>query len=879
MAESSEEKGLFDQCVFAFVNSEDLTEAITDEYHKVVTRHDGEVVSKKRCGALPLQAITHIISETIEFPEYEEACETMIPVVRRRWIDASLQKGKLAQIRPHTPDPRMIFSNVVLTCADIPPTDQEAIIGATTAMGGMDSEQVTKLTTHICALSMDHPKVKQALDSRKKCKIVLPHWFDDCFKLGKRIDEKPYLLPDPEILRTDPSDPIDPPPCSADLEDTMHARPDYLAPPSAEAEGTEKLCTVFNKKKIMFSRDLEWRSRLKNICEGLILRGGGQLTEDPDECDWLVCRYRDTPEYVAASQQGKIVGNMSWLYYLIHQNKWSNPLHRLLHYPEPREGIPGFKDLRISVSNYGGEARIYLENLIKSAGATFTKTMKPENTHLVTARDNSEKCDAARDWNVHMVNHLWVEESYAKCEMQTLTVSKYTHFPPRTNLGEIIGKTFFDEKKLRAKYFPGSPKKSAPAPTSTTTASAKKKRKALEIADENISAEEHVPSATKKTKKLNVLKDYEMDCEDSMIDDLDMPAPPLPPQSKRRASELATPARGRHVRSGKENETPSTVASSSGRSAKDKALRHLSNLAPDVLLYEKEKKRGLGKDGQSPWGGKRAADLIEREHLNRRKVSNNSTVLDNEEGGEPRSEKKNVKKARPALPEVEIRVILTGFRRWVDDKNREDADRKKLRDMGIAVAQDGQPCDYLIAPQLVRTVKFLRNLSKGAMVLSSTWIEQCLETKEIPDPDEYILKDKENESRFGLKLETSIRRAQENKGRLLWGIPIYCTSSIKNGIDSYQAIAEANGAIFMVYGARSGSTIKPTKPEEDELGPEPVYLLSTSSPEEKKLWKRFEDMAKRGNMEPRVVASDWLLDVVMKQKVTFDEKYLVSNFF
>ncbi|GAW26957.1 putative brca1 c terminus domain-containing protein [Rosellinia necatrix] len=151
--------------------------------------------------------------------------------------------------------------------------------------------------------------------------------------------------------------------------------------------------------------------------------------------------------------------------------------------------------------------------------------------------------------------------------------------------------------------------------------------------------------------------------------------------------------------------------------------------------------------------------------------------------------------------------------------------------------------------------------------------------KEVPDPEQYILKDKDNEKRFGLKLEDSIRRAQENRGQLLSGIPIYCTVGIKNGTESYQAIAEANGAIFMSYGPKSGSTIRVTNPEDDEGGPDPVYLLSTSTPEEKKLWKRFEEMARRGNMEPRVVASDWLLDVVMKQEVSFDKKYLVTNFF
>lgn len=202
-----------------------------------------------------------------------------------------------------------------------------------------------------------------------------------------------------------------------------------------------------------------------------------------------------------------------------------------------------------------------------------------------------------------------------------------------------------------------------------------------------------------------------------------------------------------------------------------------------------------------------------------------------------------------------------------------------MREFGIQVVADGQACDYLVAPQLVRTVKFLRNLSKGATVVSSAWIEECLDTKKVPDPEDFLLKDKANEKKFELNLQTSVKRARENKGKLLWNIPIYCTASIKNGTDSYKAIAEANGAIFMVYAARSGATIKPTRPEEDEYGPEPVYLLSTTNPDEKKLWKKFEDMARKGNMEPRVVASDWLLDVVMKQEVSFDERYLVSNFF
>ncbi|KAJ2996300.1 hypothetical protein NUW58_g1010 [Xylaria curta] len=840
-----EGSSLFGLCTFSFVPSKELRDNVIDELSQSIVKYGGKVCPRARDGSLPLASITHIVANTIEFPQYDEVATKYsvgIIVVESKWISASLAKGKQAQTRSYSPDPSLFLRGVNLAFADIPQSDQEAIGGATYALGGTCS---------------DHPMVRMATEKKHKCKIVLPHWFQDCFCLGQRIDEGPYLLPDPEYLRVSPERSIEPR-CSPYLDGAISAQPDYLPPPDS-LQGRGPPVTVFKGITIMISKDIDLGDRFTQKVVKLITEGGGRVTESPGECDWLVCRYRDTNEYIAASQFGKTVGNMSWLFNVIRANAWSNPLHRLLHYPEPRNGIPGFENARISLSNYAGESRIYLENLIKACGATFTKTMKADNTHLVTARDSSEKCEAARDWNTHMVNHLWIEESYAKGEMQSVTVSKYTHFPPRTNLGEIIGQTFLDKQKLEALYYPGGPAKPAVV--------ALRKRKAVDITNENSSAEG--PDSTAAPGR-QARKEFDI-MRDAVPENAEMTD--LPPPSKRRSTDFTTPSRGRHVRSGKENETPSTVTSSS-RSAKDKALGRLSSMAPDIALYEKEKKRGL-KDGHGPWGGKRAADLIEREHLNRRQASSPTAGEDKE----PKGEKRPTKRTRPALPEVEVRVILTGFKRWVNDKQKEDTDRRKLRDMGIAVVQDGQPCDYLIAPQLVRTVKFLRNLSKGAIVLSSNWIEQCLDTKQVPDPDDYILRDKENEKRFGLKLETSIRRARENNGKLLAGIPIYCTAGIKNGTDSYQAIAEANSALFMVYGPRSGSTIRPTNPEDDEGGPEPVYLLSTSTPEEKKLWKRFEDMARRGNMEPRVVASDWLLDVVMRQEVSFDEKYLVTNFF
>lgn len=364
----------------------------------------------------------------------------------------------------------------------------------------------------------------------------------------------------------------------------------------------------------------------------------------------FICQYRDGDQYVRAAQSCKDVGNLAWLYYLIIRNEWSSPHHRLMHYPIPRDGIEGFKGMRITVSNYGGEARIYLENLIRACGAEFTKTMRQDNTHLITARNTSEKCLAAPEWGIAVVNHLWIEESYAKSEMKPYNIPKYNHFPPRTNLGEIIGRAFFDESRLRELHYPGGEEHMSPR--------AKRKRKILETAEEN--AYSHGPAEGVVIGKAGQQKNFEVRFDD------DNNRKVVKRKESDGSSAVATPIRPRRVASGKENDTPS-VSSTGGRSAKAKARDMLHNIAPDIALYEKEKKRH-SKSGSAPWGGKRAADHVEKEEQDKR-----DTSPQEDEAGEV--QKRPNKKARPSLPEVALRIVVTGFTRWVGEQNKEDQDR------------------------------------------------------------------------------------------------------------------------------------------------------------------------------------------------------------
>jgi len=129
-----------------------------------------------RSDKIPLQDLTHIISTTIDFPDYDAVNDSLKSVVKPDWVNASITKGRLANPRQYSPDPRLFFSGLVVCCADLPSGDSDAIIGGVLAMGGLYSSAVSKMVTHIVALTTDSDKCQTALNKNLKVKIVLPHW-------------------------------------------------------------------------------------------------------------------------------------------------------------------------------------------------------------------------------------------------------------------------------------------------------------------------------------------------------------------------------------------------------------------------------------------------------------------------------------------------------------------------------------------------------------------------------------------------------------------------------------------------------------------------------------------------------------------------------
>ena len=143
---------------------------------KLLEENGAREVSQAGEDKIPLDEVTHIISTTIDFPEYDAAHDALKSVVKPDWVNASITKGRLANPRQYSPDPRLFFSGLVVCCADLPSGDSDAIIGGVLAMGGLYSSAVSKMVTHMVALTMDSEKCQTVLSKNLKCKILLPHW-------------------------------------------------------------------------------------------------------------------------------------------------------------------------------------------------------------------------------------------------------------------------------------------------------------------------------------------------------------------------------------------------------------------------------------------------------------------------------------------------------------------------------------------------------------------------------------------------------------------------------------------------------------------------------------------------------------------------------
>lgn len=769
-----------------------------------------------------LKNITHIVATDSNFEAYNDAMDALIPVVTPVWIDHAIEKKKAPNPKTYCPDPGHYFHNVIVSFAeDIPQGDKDAITGGIQAMGGQVCEPLTKLVTHVVALTMKNQKTEIMVAKKVKAIAILPHWFDHCLKLGRKISEVPYILPAPPLLTQGgfdrPGSLYKP---SAALNGNTTLIPDGDPIPSQATDEEIPTRSIFNKLKLMLHGDLDISERLRKTLTDIITSNDGHVVSTVDEADYLICHFRDSDEYFQAARAGKDVGNLNWLYFLINRNTYSSPMTRLLHYPYIRGGIAGFANLKITISNFTGEARIFLDNLIKAAGGQFTKTMTQENTYLIAAHMQSEKCVAAQEWNINIVSHLWLEESYAAGVMRNLTNTRYTFFPPRNNLTELVGQTAIDRDALRKVLHPDSEVGTSrhATPGAKSTGNAQKRRstatpRALDLGQENTT-----PGSR--------------GAKDRAIHKLSRLAPDIAAYEKEKKRV------GGVVYGGRKVGDPERIKLDSNGHGKKRSIDEAETEA--------------GEDDDELAGSAHANSPVPKKQ---------------KKGAKPKTAIKTNGVVRTIIPKLDpdefprLYVLMTGLDH--DTVRSITPTKFSWPDLNIYLIETlPSTPDVIVSKKILRTPKFLAGLANAPIVVGTAWLEAMMKKGERLPPEDFLLEDSTWEKNAGHSFSDILHRAEEYKshGGMLAGCKMYYTANVKGGKD-FPSIVKAHGGEALLWTASGRLNVKEdaeqAKEHEGPFDADTVYLIS--EPADKNLWIRFKKDARQGENTTSIMSSEWIL--------------------
>ncbi|BFZ57583.1 regulator of Ty1 Transposition [Savitreella phatthalungensis] len=417
----------------------------------------------------------HFITSTFNSPASLQLRTSASQAVKRviwvhpDWVEHSIVRGRLQGPERFSPDPRMFFTGVSVTCSGLPVGDKEAIYGGVLARGGRYSDSLTRGTTHVVALSTESEKCRTSLrlqeehkakEAKDVVQIVLPHWIDDCLQVGRRLPSEPYRLPNPSIAMTGFPD-----------QNLSHRRATddftYLSSKRTKLSDVDvqsvKHDQVFTNYRFLFATDLDLETRIIESLKGIVQAAGGSIAKSfEDDANVYICQYRDGAAYEEAERRKLIVGNVAWTHWCVARGRFCMPRDHLLHYPIPKYGVPGFENFHITLSNYTGSARVYLEQLVVGLGANFTRSMSDTNTHLVTALEYGAKYDRADELDVQVVSHIWLEECFANWRHEPESRKKYTTWPRGTNLMDVVGTAQLDPKGLERSLRNGDEKANEP---------------------------------------------------------------------------------------------------------------------------------------------------------------------------------------------------------------------------------------------------------------------------------------------------------------------------------------------------------------------------------------------------------------------------------
>ncbi|CAB1456288.1 unnamed protein product, partial [Pleuronectes platessa] len=155
----------------------------------------------------------------------------------------------------------------------------------------------------------------------------------------------------------------------------------------------------------------------------------------------------------------------------------------------------------------------------------------------------------------------------------------------------------------------------------------------------------------------------------------------------------------------------------------------------------------------------------------------------------PRSSSSSSPAARGRLQAASpaYKVLFTGV--------TDEAWERGLARLGGSMAKGVADMDCLVTDQVRRTIKFLCAVAKGIPIVTTCWLEKSGKAGSFLSPHAFVVKDPEQEKKFGFCLQTSLTIARSHL--LLQGYEIHVTKSVKPEPAQMKDIISCSGATFL----------------------------------------------------------------------------------
>ncbi|KAI8335484.1 hypothetical protein BC941DRAFT_514988 [Chlamydoabsidia padenii] len=756
-------------------------------------------------------------------------------IVTPDWVEAGIRNGFTHETKYYFPDAFKFLTGVVVASTNIPQRDREAIFGATVALGGQYRKSLTSDVTHLVCLAPNGDVYKKATETMAgKVKVILPHWFDNCFKLSRLVKEDMFLFPNPPLLQPHLG--------HENGEGTLTLTnnnappwprfgPDVCALPKPEyIQSLTPDKHLFDETLIYLHTDVALSHSMRISLSSQLEAAGATLTTNytvaissTKRLTIYIFKFRYGDQYMTAAKEGHMVASPDWLINTIYRGHIESPLRSLYDFPAPRGRIPGMENKVATITGYEAGARALIFSLCNFVGLRWTVNLENNTTLIICSKRGNDKYKVGRLRNCDIVNHLWLEDCYQYWEFKSMAIERYTVFPDNNILQDLVGKTPLlrteverwnnkDTRPHMHNYLPphliAGPfltpeQKSSPGMTRSRqhpsgsvqgdTDDRTRSKMDLQRLDTTSS------TRADKTEASNETTDQEKDKESDKNGS---------PGGTMQTSSTATGKQRNSAVSGLRSkrprlETSKTLLEQPSQSTDESSLEHISQ--PSSTPEVSSESVSSSKKQPTP-SLKRKRNELTSMDLNDPDTVNTTTsptpgdstekITANDEMDEERGPS-----VGNTLSFVESPTTIT-----TTSCTLTKTEEKSIKKLGSAIVSEITKADILIVnDRILRTPKFLCAVNLGTTIVTKQWLTDSIAKQTWCSPSDYQVHDKEMEGNYGFTLHTSLLRAQQGiqaegkrvHGTWLQGYEV-CVLQASSGQMLKQVVETAGGKYIQV---------------------------------------------------------------------------------